>query len=230
MISIITPVLNEEVNIGSFIQHINGLESDFELIIVDGGSVDSTLEEIERMKGEFQHPLKVINSPQGRSLQMNEGSKVAKGEILLFLHVDSQIELDSLNIIENDIEEGIIIGGGFTHSFSNPDRFLRLASYFGNARTKLTGIFYGDFGIFIRKNIFDNMGGYDNIPFLEDVQLCKKAKKYGKLGRIDRIIVTSPRRYEKVGKLRLTAMFTLAVLLNTLGLRPGFLYQYVVKM
>jgi rSAM/selenodomain-associated transferase 2 len=230
MISIITPILNEKDYIRRFLDQVNGLEGELELILVDGGSEDGTLEEVNRLKEEFHHPLNVISSPKGRGLQMNNGAKSANGDILLFLHADCTIEKDSLRVIENRISEEDIIGGGFTHSFNNPDIFLKMTSSFGNFRSRATKIFFGDFGIFMKKNIFDKMGGYDKIPFLEDVELCKKAKHYGRLEQIDRLIFTSPRRYEKKGKIRLTAFFTIAVLLNIVGVRPKILYQYIVEM
>lgn len=229
MISIITPVLNEKDNIEAFFHYLGTLEGDFEMIIIDGGSKDGTLDEINGFKQGFPHPLKVLNSPPGRARQMNVGADAAEGDILLFLHVDSQIARDSLPLIENEINEGGIIGGGFTHSFSNPDTFLKMASAFGNARTRATQIFFGDFGIFIRKDVFEKMGGYDELPFLEDVEFCKKAKKHGRLGQIDRLIVTSPRRYHAKGKFKLTAFFSLAVFLNMLGLRPSFLYKWIIE-
>ena len=230
MISIITPVLNEKDNIETFFDHVDNLKGDFELILIDGGSTDGTLDEIDRLKGGFHHPLNVLSASKGRASQMNKGAAVAKGEVLLFLHVDSQIEEDSLRLIEKKIAEGDIIGGGFTHSFSDPDLFLKLSSAFGNLRTRATKIFFGDFGIFIKKDIFEIIGGYDDIIFLEDVEFCKKVKRHGKLMQIDRIIVTSPRRYYSKGKVRLTVFFTLAVLLNIVGSRPRFLYRYIVEM
>jgi rSAM/selenodomain-associated transferase 2 len=228
MISIITPVLNEKDNIRGFLDHINELDGGLELILVDGGSTDGTISEIERGKQEYDHPLVVVRSARGRGLQMNNGAKIANGDILLFLHVDSTIEKDSLGIIEDRIGKEGMIGGGFIHSFKDPDKFLKITSAFGNSRVRATKVFFGDFGIFIRKDIFDKMGGYDEIPFLEDVELCKKAKKYGELDQIDSVIITSARRYEKKGRFRLTAFFTLAVVLNMAGLRPRFLYQYIV--
>ena len=79
------------------------------------------------------------------------------------------------------------------------------------------------------KEILERMEGYDDLPFLEDVEFCKKAKKYGKLGQIDKLIITSPRRYHAKGKFRLTAFFSLAVFLNMLGLRPKFLYGWIIE-
>jgi rSAM/selenodomain-associated transferase 2 len=230
MISIITPVLNEKDNIMRYFKHLNDLDGEFELVLVDGGSIDGTLKEIDRLGEDFSHNLKVLNSQQGRGLQMNMGAKEADGDILLFLHVDSAIEKDSLKVIESNISENGIIGGGFTHSFFDPDAFLKLTSAFGNTRARITKIFFGDFGIFIKKDMFDKIGGYEEIPFLEDVELCKKAKQFGELEQINRLIATSARRYEKKGRIKLTSFFSLALILNMVGMRPKFLYQYIVEM
>jgi rSAM/selenodomain-associated transferase 2 len=230
MISIITPVLNEEENIRRFMDHVNGLDGEFELILIDGGSSDGTMEEIEKERQDFSHHIKVLESERGRGLQMNRGTREANGDIFLFLHVDSEIERDSLKVIEQRIYEDGIIGGGFFHSFQNPDAFLRFSSAFGNSQARLTRIFYGDFGIFIRRDVFEKMGGYQEIPFLEDVELCRSAKKFGEMVQIDRLIATSPRRYEKKGKFELTAFFAMALIFNIIGWRPQFLYQYIVKM
>jgi rSAM/selenodomain-associated transferase 2 len=230
MISIITPVLNEKECIKPFLDNIDRLEGNFELIIVDGDSTDGTLNEIEGSRNTFRHPLKVLSASRGRGSQMNKGAQAAKGEILLFLHVDSSIDLDSLEVIEKKISEDGIIGGGFTHSFSDPDAFLEVSSMIGNVRVRLTSIFFGDFGIFVRKDVFDRIGGYDEIDFLEDVEFCKRIKKEGRLEQIDRLIVTSSRRYDKIGKIKLSGFFVLALLLNVAGHRPRFLYKYITEM
>ena len=92
----------------------------------------------------------------------------------------------------------------------------------------MTKIFFGDYGIFIRKDIFWKIGGYDSILFLEDVELCKKARRYGKLIQIKRSIITSPRRFIKEGKLKLTIVFIIANIMNHLGFRPKFLLRYFI--
>lgn len=228
MISIITPVLNEEGYVKQFLAHHGTLEGDFELIIVDGGSRDGTIGEIERYGGGFGNRLRLLEADRGRANQMNMGARNAQGDILLFLHVDCLIQKDSLRLIESVINERKVIGGGFMQAFSNPDMFLKIQSSFGNLRVRLTKTFYGDCGIFLRKDVFGEMEGFDNIPFLEDVELCRRAKKYGRLVRIDRYILTSPRRYLSKGRLRLTAAFVLACLFNIVGFRPGFLTRYIV--
>jgi GT2 family glycosyltransferase len=135
-----------------------------------------------------------------------------------------------LTIIERVISDHTIAGGGFKQAFSNPDIFLKFQSLFGNIRAGLTQVFFGDYGIFLKKNVFQKIGGYDDIPFLEDVEICRKAKRSGRLLQVNRRIVTSPRRYLKKGKVRLTFAFILAIFFNDLGWRPGFLWKYIVEM
>lgn len=228
MLTIITPVLNEKENVKPFLANLDTLEGDFDLIIVDGGSSDGTVEEIERCMAGSNRRLEVLSSDKGRALQMNCGAKEAQGDILLFLHVDCMLHKDSIRCVEKAVYEQNMIGGGFRQAFSEPDLFLRFISATGNLRVKMTKIFYGDYGIFIRKDIFENMGGYDNVPFLEEVGLCRKAKKYGRLVWIDRPILTSSRRYQSQGRIRLTVVFMLANFLNRFGIRPAFLTRYIV--
>ncbi|CAG0972309.1 Poly(ribitol-phosphate) beta-N-acetylglucosaminyltransferase TarS [Methanosarcinales archaeon] len=226
MISIITPILNEEGYVKPFLMHLNKVKGDFELILVDGGSKDGTLNEVENCRNEFHGKLRLLSAPRGRAIQMNKGAQVAHGDILLFLHVDCFIQKDSLELIEKEIGKGVI-GGGFRQAFFDADFLLKFSSAFGNLRVSLTRTFFGDYGIFLRKDTFEKIGCYENIPFLEDVELCKKAKKCGKLVQIDRYIFTSPRRYLSHGRIKLTIVFNIACLFNIVGFRPRFLYRYI---
>lgn len=228
MISIITPILNEEGYVETFLVHLNNVEGDFELILVDGGSTDGTIEEIRGFTSNFRHRLELLEAQKGRGNQMNRGAQRARGDILLFLHVDSLINVGSLRKIEMELEDATTVGGGFTQRFNDPDIFLTLVSLLGNFRTRLTSTFYGDFGFFIKKEMFEKIGGYDDIPFLEDVQFCRKAKKFGKLKQIDCKIYTSSRRYISKGRMKLSIVFILAVLMNALGFRPEFFRKYIV--
>jgi len=227
MISIITPILNEEGYVRPFLIHLNKVHGDFELILVDGGSNDGTMKEVENCRNEFDRKLSLLRASRGRAIQMNKGAKVARGEILLFLHVDCFIQKDSLELIEKETRRKGIIGGGFRQAFYDADLFLKFNSVLGNLRVSLTKTFFGDYGIFLKKDIFERIGCYDDIPFLEDVELCRKAKKYGTLVRIDRFIFTSTRRYLSKGRIRLTVVFILACLFNIVGFRPRFFLRYI---
>jgi len=227
MISIITPILNEEGYMKPFLAHLGEVEGDFEIILIDGGSKDGTLKEVEDLRLSTGRRFNLLEAPRGRAVQMNKGAQAARGDILLFLHADCFIQKDSLKLIEEEIYTKKNIGGGLTQSYYDPDSFLKFSSALGNIRAKVTKIFYGDYGIFLRKDIFEKVDRYDNIPFLEDVELCRKAKKYGRLVQIDRFIFTSPRRYWRKGRIRLTIVFSIAVILNSVGFRPGFFSRYI---
>ncbi|KUG20602.1 MAG: TIGR04283 family arsenosugar biosynthesis glycosyltransferase [Methanomicrobiaceae archaeon] len=228
MISVITPVLNEEEYVTPFLAHLGRLKGPFEVILVDGGSTDGTLAEATACLAESDRRATLLETDRGRANQMNAGAGKASGEVLLFLHVDCFVPEDSLIEIDRVMLDEGIVGGGFLHAFSDPDLLLRATSSLGNMLARLNSTFFGDSGIFIRRDLFLSMGGYDPLPFLEDVELCRKAKRYGRLVQIGRAIESSPRRYASKGRFRLTLVFVLALLLNLLGIRPGFLVRYIV--
>ena len=183
---------------------------------------------VNKYKKTFHRNLRLVKTSQGRGKQMNEGAKIAKGNIFLFLHIDCTLEKDAINVIENEMNSRNIIGGGMIQAFSNPDFFLSFISSYGNFRVKINKIFFGDFGIFIKRDIFEKIGGYDDIVFLEDVEFSKKMKKYGELIQVNRKITTSSRRFQSIGKLRVTIMFITALIINLIGVRPKFLIKYIV--
>ncbi len=220
MISIITPVLNEQKQIAPFCAHLAGLQGRFECLVVDGGSTDGTVAEVRRLKETF--PLRILSAPRGRAVQMNAGAAAAKGEILLFLHVDCRIPPGSLAAIEAAVHEQGAVGGGFTHALAPTSPLLAATSTLGNLYARATGIFFGDFGIFLRRDVFLRIGGYDtSLPYCEDTELCRAARKVGRLVQTPQTIVSSSRRYDREGRFRLTAIFAAVILLDTLGIRPG---------
>jgi rSAM/selenodomain-associated transferase 2 len=227
LISIITPVLNEEAAIGPFLDNLARLQGDFELIVVDGGSSDRTIVAIDQCRPGFPAPVTLLTAPTGRGIQMNTGAAAARGEILLFLHADCTLPDDALSAIKQACETDGVIGGAFRQSFPDPDLFFVVSSGMVNLFAKHTRTFFGDFGIFIKKEIFSQSGGYEQIPYMEDVEFCRSALRHGRLVQIDRVILSSPRRFLKVGRVRLVFIYALACMLNGFGIRPVFLQKFI---
>lgn len=195
MISIVIPIYNEEKNIKKIQNNLSILKGEFEVIFCDGGSEDNTLKLIE-------DKYTVIKSPKGRANQMNYGSKVAKGDVLFFLHCDSKIEEDIIIKIEDEINKGCKVGC-LKLKFDNEMIWMKVCAYMSNLRVKLRKIAFGDQGIFVKKEIFEEIGGMPNLPIMEDLEfsLIMRRNKYY-FNQIDSYIETSARRFLDKGIFR----------------------------
>lgn len=193
-ISVIIPTLNEAGQIGSLLDTLYQVE-DLEIIVVDGGSSDDTLEIVK------QYSLtKCLQSDRGRGLQMNQGAQHAKGEILFFLHADSTIHISSFSTIRTCLQDPEIGAGTLCLSFDSGNPILQLLSWFTRINHPL--FIYGDQGLFIRKNLFQGIGGFANIPFMEDIDILAKIRKDSQLVKLKEEIITSARRFERKGVMK----------------------------
>jgi len=204
-ISVIIPAMNEEDHIGSTVKAVlNGFNT--EPIVVDGGSSDRTRDIAQRTGATL-----LVNSP-GRTLQMNEGAKQATGDILLFLHADSELPLAWDYHIRQVMNESRVSLGYFRFaikgSFSG-QRWIELGT---NLRARLLKRPYGDQGLFIRRSDFFELGGFPEVPILEDIFLVKRAKQLGRLRCTHTDLSTSGRRWIKYGAIR-TTLINQAILL-----------------
>ena len=196
-ISVIMPVLNEAGNLRSTLEQLL-LSDNEELIIVDGGSSDDTLS----VAAEFTD--KVYKTETGRASVMNFGAGKAAGDLLLFLHADCILPENAFEIIREALNESTVAAGGFRLSINGPGLNFRVIETAANLRSRIAGLLYGDQGIFMRKETFIKVGGYADIPLMEDIEICGKLKKLGKLTLADAPIKASPRRWLEEGTLHTT--------------------------
>jgi rSAM/selenodomain-associated transferase 2 len=218
-LSVIIPVLNEAETIAHTLQHLQA--TTVEIILVDGGSTDNTVE-IAQARG-----VKVILSPEpGRAMQMNTGAKYATGNILLFLHADTQLPKNYLQQVEETLEKPKTIAGAFQLKINSPNPLLRVIEKGVNARSRFLQMPYGDQGIFLKKETFEHMGGFPNLPLMEDFQLMQNLRKQGKIRLASAKVLTSARRWEKLGVIRTTLINQMVIIGYFLGVSPTRLKQW----
>lgn len=192
MVSIIIPIYNEEKNIRKLQDNLSILKGDFEVIFCDGGSSDRTTDLIDDC-------YTLLNSPKGRANQMNYGSKYANGDILFFLHCDSIIEDDIILKIQQTIDNGWDVGC-LKIEFDNPIIWMKICGHMSNLRASMRKIVFGDQGIFVKKEVFYELGGMPSLPIMEDFEFSLRVKKRKYLiKQIDSKIITSSRRYMERG-------------------------------
>ena len=221
--SIIIPVLNEAPLINDIIDHLHSLEGDEvkEIIIVDGDPEGLTLKAISH------DDVRQLKSSRGRWIQMNEGAKNAKGNMLLFLHADTELPLDAMRLIATAMKDKQYVAGAFDLGIKSERFVFRAIESAVSLRSRITRIPFGDQAIFVRKNYFDEIGGYKDIPIMEDVEIMERIKKRGdKIFIIPQKVHTSSRRWEQEGILRCTLRNWFLQILYLLRISPHRLSQF----
>ncbi|MGH8710031.1 MAG: TIGR04283 family arsenosugar biosynthesis glycosyltransferase [Burkholderiales bacterium] len=210
MISIIIPAYNEEKALPATLARVFEQSRDYETIVVDGGSTDRTCEIV-------RHPhIRLLHAPKGRATQMNAGAKIAKGEWLLFLHADTLLPANALSRIAALGAD--VLAGGFHQKFSGDDWRLRLISFLHNWRCSRTRILYGDQAMFVRRNLFEELGGFPEEPILEDVLFCDKLVQVARPVLLEEAVITDSRKFVKMGIWRSFARVFIIILCYQLRL------------
>ena len=205
--SIIVPVWNEAELISRFLKHLRERAPEAEIIVVDASSHDGN--------AALSEPLadRVLVADHGRAQQMNAGARAAKGEALWFLHVDSELPTAPLDAIRAALIHRGIVGGCFRIRFPRREWVYRISDRLGNMCVDLFQIALGDHGIFCRRDEFLAVGGYPEVPLMEDADLYRALRSRGQMRQLRPHIVTSARRYESCGRYRTTAVYLLVLAL-----------------
>ena len=193
-ISVVVPVLNEQVNLMSAIQSVRDAVPAPEIIVADGGSVDGSLEGLLA-----QPDVRVVHAKRGKGVQQNAGGFLATGDAILFLHADCRLPVDAGQQLESTLADPRIAGGCFFARWSRDTRALRLIAFGMNLRTVLRRTSYGDQALFIRRSVFHQVGGFPDWPLFEDTELVRRMKTAGRFAVIRSPVTISSRRFEKNG-------------------------------
>jgi len=218
-LSVIIPVLNEAETIAQTLAYLQ--TPSVEIIVVDGGSTDETIT-IAQAKG-----VKLILSPEpGRAMQMNTGAKYATAETLLFLHADTQLPENYPQLVQETLANRKTVAGAFQLKINSKNFLLRIIEKGVNARSRFLQMPYGDQGIFLKKETFDNSGGFPLLPIMEDFQLIQNLRKRGKIQLASASVLTSARRWEKLGVIQTTLINQIVILGYFFGVSPTELRQW----
>lgn len=212
-LSVVVPVRNEAAGIALVLEQLQALRDQLEIIVVDGGSEDDTVE--------LARPLadRVIESSPGRARQMNAGAQQASGEVVLFLHADTQLPAGFERMI------GETQWGRFDVRLAPSSPILNLVAWMMNHRSRLTGICTGDQAIFVRRDLFNRLGGYADIPLMEDIDLSQRLKRIAPPVCIRQPVTASSRRWQHHGVFRTITMMWWLRLQYWAGVSPARLAE-----
>ena len=217
-LSVIIPTLNEELRIAATLKQIG---AGVEIIVVDGGSTDKTREIAEQLGAKV-----IISSSKGRAFQMNLGAKIAKGDILLFLHGDTLLPHEFQEQIIDTLSQSGIVAGAFKLKIDGEEKTLRLVEKLVNWRSRWLSLPYGDQGIFLKAAIFADLGGFPELPIMEDFELIQRLKKRGKIAIVAAPVITSARRWQKLGVGKTTLVNQLVIIGYYLKIPPHLLKNF----
>jgi rSAM/selenodomain-associated transferase 2 len=210
LISIIVPVLNEAVRIERFLKLLRERAGGAEVIVVDGGSSDGTFD-LARNRSD-----RCFSAPRGRAHQMNAGARAASGDVLWFVHSDCEVPAGCLQQISDLLRQPEVVAGFFRIRIPNKRLVYRLTDSFAHYAGLILGMRFGDHGFFCRHIAFEKIGGFPELPLMEDAEFFCKLRRLGRIAIIPSRLITSPRRYEKIGPWRLTLTYGLIALLYLL--------------
>jgi rSAM/selenodomain-associated transferase 2 len=217
-LSVVVPVFNEAVVVAETLRRARqpGVR---EIIVVDGGSTDGTVE-IARAAADL-----VIQSERGRAVQMNAGARRASGDILLFLHADTHVPAGFAAEAVAACAAGGVIGGRFDVELQPSSFLLWITGELINRRSRLTKVATGDQAIFIRRDSFNALGGYAEIPLMEDLDLSRRMKRAGTVACLCSRVETSSRRWQQDGTVRTILLMWMLRGLYYAGVSPQRLYR-----
>lgn len=233
-LAVIIPVLNEARCIAQTLSYTATLGFD-DLVIVDGGSTDATCAIVQSMAGPDRSSsertpapgrIRLLATSPGRAHQLNAGAAATRCDILLFLHADTQLPTNARQAVSSALSDPGCVGGRFNVRFDSPCLTARLIARLMNLRSRVTGIATGDQAIFVRRDVFERIGRFAEIPLMEDIEFSRRLKRAGAVAALSDTVVTAFRRWERNGPLRTILLMWTLRFLYWIGMSPHRLQHF----
>lgn len=218
-LSIVIPVLNETENLPQTFATLPQ-SPDLEVIVVDGGSTDGTIAVAESWGA------RVVRTSPGRAQQMNLGARLARGEVLLFLHGDTRLPAGFAALIDRTLAQPTVVAGAFELHIDGTLPGLRLVEWGVKWRSRLFQMPYGDQALFLKAKTFQSVGGFAELPIMEDFELVRRLRRLGRVAIVPAAVLTHDRRWRKLGVLRTTLINQGVIAAYFLGMSPDRLAHW----
>lgn len=216
MVSFVIPTYNEEECIRRTLSALARLLGDCEVIVADGASADGTLGIVEALVSDFPHPMRVVVSERHRARQLNRAAAMAHGDVLVFLHADTDVPPDALHALHFALRDESILGGNFDLIFEGDSLVERFFTWAYRVRRPF-GIYYGDSGIFVRRKTFERLGGFKDMPIMDDYEFVRRLERLGRTACVPSSLKTSARRWRVQGLFKTLASWVWVQALFSLG-------------
>ena len=232
MISVIIPTYNESNCIAKTLDQFLCISKPIEIVVSDGGSTDGTRgivrQWIEQHHCSYRVSL-VLAPPGGRGPTLQAGAEAATGDILIFLHADTILPRKWRTCIYEALTQPEVIGGAFKLGFDDPNWYYRGVALYANLRAKLFQMYHGDQAMFLWARAHRRLGGFANVPLMEDVMLSEKMRVLGKTVQLSAAVITSTRRIAHYGRCKSVFRYFKMKLLYHLGVSPQTLTRIYLK-
>lgn len=225
MVTIVIPTYNEATSILAVLDRLKQVRGDFEVLVADGSSTDRTRDIVHEAASEFPRPLRLVESVRNRAVQLNEAAKQARGDSFLFLHADILVPAETVEAVERCLCDPAVIGGNFQIVFEG-DGFVEKCFTWCYRVRRPFGIYYGDSGVFVRREVFGRLGGFRPLPIMDDYEFVRRLERGGRTVCLNPPMLVSDRRWRVKGLFPTLFSWVWIQILYSLGVPAEYLARW----